>query len=177
MRGCFSTTSNANTTFTALAFTTRLVSIIWTGVEARLMSANAAQGLFVEQRRVEPGSSSTFNAEGLRFVELGAGFFSSDDVVGLLAHRARDFAAGGFDHLLGGVASESGQGTGQHEGEAFEGGGGDVIFAGHGKAELFEAIDEGAVAIVLEELVDGGGDFLGADVVDGGEGGNVGGSR
>jgi hypothetical protein len=75
------------------------------------------------------------HAERLRLVELGAGLFAGDEVVGLLADGAGDAAAGGFDHLLGGLAGEGGERAGEDEGEAFEGGGGDALLGEHGEAE------------------------------------------
>ena len=49
-----------------------------------------------------------------------------------------------------------------------------LLFREHGQAEFFEPVDQRQVALVLEEVVDGRRD-LGADVVDGGQRGDVGG--
>ena len=52
------------------------------------------------------------------FVELAAGGFAGDDVVGFFRDAAGNFAAGVFDQGGGLVAFERGQGAGEHEGFA-----------------------------------------------------------
>src|SRR5580704_7596513 len=130
------------------------------------------EGGFVEDGHVELAG----------FVELGAGLFAGDEVVGFLRDGAGDFSAGGFDAGLGVVAGERGERAGEDEGEAGEGGADDALFGGEFEAEGFEVVDELLVLLVGEELDDGVGDartdFVdcheligggGAELVDGAE--------
>ena len=75
------------------------------------------QGWFVEDG----------DAEGAGFVELGTRVFTGDEVVRLLADGSGDASSGGFDEFLGSLAGEGGECTGEDEGEASEGGGGDSL--------------------------------------------------
>ena len=84
------------------------------------------------QKAEESGLVEHGHAERRGFVELRAGFFSGDEVVGFLADRAGDFAAGGLDFFFGGFAGERGQRAGEDEGEAFECGAADALFRGEG---------------------------------------------
>ena len=96
--------------------------------EASIRRRRKVSGRFEEGE--EGGFVEDLDAELAGFVELGAGLFAGDDVVGLLGDGAGDLAAGGFDAGLGVVAGEGGQRAGEDEGEAGERGGGDALFGG-----------------------------------------------
>ena len=112
------------------------------------------------EQRAQGGFVEDGDAEFLGLGELRAGFFAGHDVVRVLADAARDLAAGLFDQVAGFVASERGQGAGEHEGlagDAFDGargGGLDEVQSGgaHGLHPI-------AVVRVAEEREDGFGDF------------------
>jgi general secretion pathway protein D len=106
------------------------------------------------------------DAEFPGFGELASGILAHHHVAGLPAHGAGDFAAGLLDQLLGLIAAQGGQGSGDDQGLALQGArlgtGGRVAEL---EARLAQAAHQFAVAGLAEILHHGlgdlGSDFLG----------------
>src|SRR5207249_177852 len=111
-------------------------------------------GAYATQHLEELALIQQWNSERSRFVEFRAGFLSGDNVAGLLADRAADFAAGGFDALGRLLARQGGEGSCQNESQTVEGAGALHLFR---MVELesggAQALDQLAIARLAEELV------------------------
>lgn len=115
------------------------------------------------------------DTEGFRFGAFGSGFFSSEEVVGLLGDRAGDFTAVGFD-LFFEFGPGLGKGAGNDEGLSRDRGVGvltggffGIVVVGWGiDTERLKLGDDVLAAITLEEVhkvLGGSGAELGFDLI------------